>query len=1580
MSAKHDDQDTGIPNANWCDEFGATNNTDQPAACNGLDDVQSSSYVQDTVTDPGYCNAFEKTPTGASGQADLVTPGWYLTNLDTDRVPLQTLSIQTYGGFNTLYGGALVLNVVVAVEDCVIWKDKPYCAMSLTEQMAMTVGVESVIQKAVLEWQYANLSVWGTDKYYNVEERTNFTGIEAGVLVYPVDEATNHIWSAIAEDRNTTSDGDHDCPDGYDASVFCLESMHVKEMTPFHDQRFGETRISCDVSAADGSWTQPAHGLFEVLACESRTGNWEADNCVVVGESDSNFKISEETSGLSSGETYPSTWMCGIDKTVAYNLTAPYPYGTVVVNLEGSAGVEASGSKHTPVRDLKSCRFHDRNWENHIDPSVLWNASESDQVGWDYKEGVSSSDFNWGSDQSAPGNKPREYRSHLRIRFPENWGNGVTYDCRMQVCSIDRDAGIDPNHNLNNYRSDDDCSVQEEFSVKLNSVSQEAAIVVSPTVTSDGVNVNYGDLDLTLLQDERYLGSGKAGIHVQRNATVDGGTYGSQKMTVNAGHGAQLYVKLEAGEFVPPDSIEARLFALNRTVALVIRSKTASPFCLFTGNFIGEAPDVDVDVGLNRVSRSVALERDSVVPLTSDALYNVTDEYLSGVKEELVLNMDCTSGDSGTAFVLAHGGPNGGEMGRAQYTGITFEASQVADDELEVCSVAFDAHDGTAGTRVRCTTIEVLVIPAIATEVARFAPRLTDEQRAKEIRQLTTFAGVTDESMNSLYYQKEWTNQKNDSSLQKDVVTTDGLHLQVSESQFFGEEGIKLRIDLEGEKDVPSVASLSVEATLRAPLGMYVSMSPREIQWGYDKPKTPQAITLNGEGGQNKRCDLPRQVKVDLIPGINSPSHAVASGKDSMTVDVMDDDSFGKLELYNLGYFNSSGEDEFTATTIKTDAEITRDSAWRGQAGGREAAALHSNMSLVLTRRYSDRDLDDPFKRLVLHPINVLVVVDAPAHVPSEYSVMVCSATVNANFSSVNHEVNHEVTMAEPSECEVLVQGSQSYVVELPEWGDKNVRQVKVVSMVAKKGIACKNGETPSVSMRVIGLQYEDGAPFNPAGCDRPETMAESMKAVKTVKLQPDDSTLKISHISDNQPYVVNFAGIESTTSADQYYFNGNKLAVKNHDATNFVAISERSYLPDGGAVCTRDGVCGGTKVEISLCHELRPEVCKLNATADDDDAQLCKTGYEHGIQTTEIDTSATARFEATTKVVFVDLEDSQHDYSKINDNYEISCPSFMDQLSVNNAIITDDTPCTIPSFDDATKDSESVDVVYCPVACYNVSSKTSGKAVECKMTVVNDVEVDTCADQPMRAMFVFRREDSNNDRVEMLCPGIFLTEDFTNIMENLEKTHAALVEARLLPLPKVVFKTKPDGLQSPTLDVKLRLVYGPDNEGKMGNCGFADQSSNTSRSISPFKIRNIESYNTVSDPTSDNKEDYRMRSAIPRYVREGSESGKIELKFTMPFASRSESRVITNVEVGECPRDEEGNLSMFSTKTIGSTPLQTMIVSTHSRISGVAACSTLRTWRVVHPPTRLYSNTGLRIPSAPQRGMIGKPPTNCSC
>ena len=130
--------------------------------------------------------------------------------------------------------------------------------------------------------------------------------------------------------------------------------------------------------------------------------------------------------------------------------------------------------------------------------------------------------------------------------------------------------------------------------------------------------------------------------------------------------------------------------------------------------------------------------------------------------------------------------------------------------------------------------------------------------------------------------------------------------------------------------------------------------------------------------------------------------------------------------------------------------------------------------------------------------------------------------------------------------------------------------------------------------------------------------------------------------------------------------------------------------------------------------------------------------------------------------------------------------------------------------------------------------------------------------------------------------------------------------DLKLDNLPYVHFRTKPDGIVTATLAAKLRLAYGADQTGSMATCGFSDQSSENSRGVWDIRITDLEMFNRPDELESVFKEDTRFHTSPPKYIRSGTNKGKLQFEVTLPFAARRDARVITNVQVGTCPVTED--------------------------------------------------------------------------
>ena len=89
------------------------------------------------------------------------------------------------------------------------------------------------------------------------------------------------------------------------------------------------------------------------------------------------------------------------------------------------------------------------------------------------------------------GNTGREYKSKLRMRFPQHYGNGVQYTCSMRTWSIDRDSYGDES-----TFSTGEWDAGVTFNVLVKSVAQQQKMVVK----IGGGDSFYNGMDLTIDQ------------------------------------------------------------------------------------------------------------------------------------------------------------------------------------------------------------------------------------------------------------------------------------------------------------------------------------------------------------------------------------------------------------------------------------------------------------------------------------------------------------------------------------------------------------------------------------------------------------------------------------------------------------------------------------------------------------------------------------------------------------------------------------------------------------------------------------------------------------------------------------------------------------------------------------------------------------------------------------------------------------------------------------------------------------------------------------------------------------------------
>ena len=362
--------------------------------------------------------------------------------------------------------------------------------------------------------------------------------------------------------------------------------------------------------------------------------------------------------------------------------------------------------------------------------------------------------------------------------------------------------------------------------------------------------------------------------------------------------------------------------------------------------------------------------------------------------------------------------------------------------------------------------------------------------------------------------------------------------------------------------------------------------------------------------------------------------------------------------------------------------------------------------------------------------MNVILQVSAKAHEQTEYAVVACRPlpgdAILLNYTAVEYA----------EYCKVIASKAGEYSVNFEE-GNCDEEQIKIVAIVALVPLACQNGESPVIQLKISGLTYDNDATFNPssAKCARPDTRAPSTHHVLQARIT---ATMDDDDIRDLQPFVASFS---SCSSPDGQPIGStmqcNSLAAEAGWAEDALSIAERQWP---ATVVTADNVRGGSQVDIAICYELQDSVCSQRDLVRVSDHLCSGPNSAPNLLSFQAQRADNA-YAASTRVVFATLEDSDTPYSQVNNNYEISCPPPSKQLALNLLLSEPTaTECVPPPFQRATTTGDATVQRNCPVLCYNVSALKTGPQGAALLCDGN------CTGDPMRAMFVFRRAAGNND------------------------------------------------------------------------------------------------------------------------------------------------------------------------------------------------------------------------------------------
>ena len=1484
-----------LRDATWCNQVGVAV-PGQASVCTGLADVAWSDYSRTC----GAANNLSQESLDFNGIGEA---GWYLPWNGTSGVPQTDFVFEAKSNMNTLDGVSLMLGMTFTVRDCVEPDARTLaalpaanntmprlCATSVSTSSKLEVEVTSIVQPVVQSlhagtWSSSNLS-------HIVEEGRDWSGGSR-----PWETEADHLWSSVAG-ANVTMDPNVDCPPDYPAGVFCFEHLHLLEGSTFRDERVGDIDLRCSISNPTASIDHllPAPGLFEILACNGST--W--DSCHVVGSQASEFELSSAASAAraDTGMQQQSDWTCAFDFTMGDRELLSQP-------LVGQQDELELGS----VADLHACRFRSKNWHKYVDPSVPRPALIDLQPSLAFLSGANASTFEYKAGDLASGDKPRAYKSQLRMRFPMNWGNGLKYSCSIATCSHDRDS----------FRvgetmvyGETKCSARVAFDVAIASVAQRPSLEYRPT--NGGAVVVGAPVSLNI------AGDALAVVHsASERITVQAGVPFPVPLTLLQSDSDRLILPVcdatmsHEGDgrcIFPTGRLEPLLKPLARCTALSVESlEKSTGMCMYLPSLI----DYTATHTIGGAEQVLPVDRNW------DSLPGPSPERSAIEELDTLRPGGCRAALSAHKFAVA--GDYNGNLAIAEHLLLQYPSDRLADDTVRICGESCGDHrEGVVSgfyTPRACLDIGIKVIPSIPAETVSLCGLLLDAEvtalNPQQYALLNTLPGTA--------YALGWGPQAETWRQQGVVgtVSSSGMvTVEVNEDNYA--DGFMVGIEL-GQLDdtmrndgtwAETVTPVSIMVSIESAMPQADERMPQHVageSWAVGVAKTPRQLFVSPPMSlTGAECNVGLEFDVVISPSVGQPESAVSllRSENRLAVRVVDDDRFGELEFRALRMNATIQHDTmFFSSSIDLVVEV-QDDDWRlstSSITNSTLQAARSEMGVVLERRFSAADRQGEHLQYGLLAYDAVVQVDAKAHERGEYGVHACNTISNVNGSFQHH---FGIDFSSCVQLQLISENNQ-YLVRMGAMAAIEVDETQtiVVLVVAHAPLSCRNGETPVISAVLDGLRYVDGKVFNPRnmGCNRPETLQQSTSDAWRARLAP---SVTVAELRTGAPFQASFAMVDAVAGTTGGTYDGNPLASSLGLAAEAARLSERSFGVSPICASDTDLDCG-SMYRFFVCSEPRRQICQpIGANG----ALVCGGARNTTIVGSDQRDPA---YEASVNVLFVDLKDSDREYSKLGKNYEVSCPSFAQQQMLNLRLSGNE--CPWPDFRDATSDAIGL-MGSCPVVCYNVSTTVApnGSAVECGPT-------GCASDDPMRAMLVFRRvagymteassgrDSRNNDLLDLSCPGSLLTGGAGtgageyNMQPDLMHIDADL---KLDNLPYVHFRTKPDGIVTATLEAKLRLVYGADQTGSMATCGFSDQSSENSRGVWDIRIADIEMFNRPDELESVFKEDIRFHTSPPKYIRSGTNKGKLQFEVTLPFAAHRDARVITNVQVGTCPDTED--------------------------------------------------------------------------
>lgn len=657
----------------------------------------------------------------------------------------------------------------------------------------------------------------------------------------------------------------------------------------------------------------------------------------------------------------------------------------------------------------------------------------------------------------------------------------------------------------------------------------------------------------------------------------------------------------------------------------------------------------------------------------------------------------------------------------------------------------------------------------------------------------------------------------------------------------------------------------------------------------YGLDETPHALV--DYSLQNRQCEGSKMMTLDITHKLGYDPNTVASVRSSMTVEVMDDDFYGKVQL--AGLKNTDQITPINGPFSPSNHHTMAKSDWNAD----DSLGTQSDepFSVYVVRSRMPSESDTPEKRAIgMQALRVWIKVDLGGLNTNEFNISIAKT----------HGRTDEVITATTIDAATLVQGDgvtpNMIPIDFDAIGPQTSRsdvptneckgcdadsdctyyncdytegspdedvpfQFVVISFNANgPASGCNEGGDKNLKFNIEKVVYtsEAGADFVDTEIDCGlDAGRNPLSALEKATVFKQDLTITPSIPHEASPFRVSFAGFDPTTMTGAEGLKASPIAWNAGLDSSYVSITETEHSDCIQDVTSGSYVCQQREFKMHLCTTLRDDVAS------------------------EYQASPWQTWEASNFRMYTEIVDSTNPWAQIGNLFDLHCPTDAELTAMSNAAPGGVVDCQVMS----------------TMLKVNTADATS-EAIVCPNPDAA-LDAEYCgADVPKRLMWTFGTL-KDQGRNAFACP---TAETANNIDENGESVW------KNLPFARFVMR---DDNNEVNLSRKPNLCI---SNGKLPMAEQSGANTDTCSSLSdltciPLRIRDDEIF---AQDNSFLDRDVALLETEFMAPTWDSVEGRLEIDVKNRYFTDATEKTLVNVAVGGCePEIDHGASNPYTLK-----------------------------------------------------------------